>query len=299
MLAVLQFGGPIVGLISALWSTTQKITYEAENGVKRLTRQGRVLIAIIAVSGLISLGALGLETVLGKQRAQREAGDAEKKQAESDRLSYPLRSIAAAAEISLNFEGVDMTGFWKEIEANEGLERRSKSHYRQNRIVILRRSDFSSAPRYRDRLDYATTGTKIRLDFESPEPASNRPAGSGSDEIRRIEAPTSMNGRVSVAFKFEMIKADLDDRTITAYFGGKYVPEVPGVVDGGDKLSTPEVKKLVPILTIRRNLKYKREPDTLVHVLFNLDDFGQFDASQEFKIADKGSFILGWQPPRR
>lgn len=68
ILSFLKFGGPIVGLASAVWSTTQKITYEGADGVKRLTLQGRVLIGIIVASTLISILALGFETVIARQQ---------------------------------------------------------------------------------------------------------------------------------------------------------------------------------------------------------------------------------------
>lgn len=71
ILAVLKFSGLAVGLISALWSTTQKITYEVE-GVKRLTLQGRVMVGIIITSSFISVLALGLD-VLAKKEKERNA----------------------------------------------------------------------------------------------------------------------------------------------------------------------------------------------------------------------------------
>ena len=73
ILALLKFAGPVVGLLSALWSTTQKITYEAEGGIKRLTLQGRVMIGIIIVSGAISILALGLETMIRREQARDSA----------------------------------------------------------------------------------------------------------------------------------------------------------------------------------------------------------------------------------
>jgi len=385
ILAVLKFSGPVVGLIAALWSTTQKITYEAEGGVKRLTLQGRVLIGIITVAALISILALGFGTIVEKQAAAdkklaeqqaaaetkakegkeadekararaeaaalRQAGDlahllekaeeqkrdlkqsfliiraaaaqqrrdaqismqigreanqrlseAERTLAEFERINYPLRSVEARAELSLNFEGVDMAGFWTEIEANKGLESRRKRRYEPDDVIVtFRLSDFSRS-RYRDRLDYATTGTEIRLDFVTPEAAFNRPAGSGTDEIRPIEAPTSVSGPVFVTLKLETIEADLSGRRMTAYFSGKYEPQVEGVIGSGDKLSLSDVNKLVPILNIQRpgaQGDHRRGPDTLVGVWFSLNGIQRFGASSSFRIADKGSFVLHPQSPRR
>jgi hypothetical protein len=242
---------------------------------------------MIAVSTLISLGALGLQTV----------GDAEK-----ERTKHPLLGVAASAELSLNFEGVDMAGIWEAIKANDHLERRPELHYGQHRVVVLHPPDFSSVT-HQDYLDYATRGTRIRLDFVTPEAASSRPAASSEDEIRPIAAPTSVNGPISVALEFNRIEADLDRRKMTAYFSGEYKPKVEGDIDSGDRLWLSDVKKLVPILTIQRSRRYergpgKRGPDTLLHVSFKLTETQRFDASPKFNIGDKASFSLHPQPER-
>ena len=83
ILAILKFAGPVVGLVSALWSTTQKITWEGEDGVKRLTLQGRVMVGIIIASTAISILALGFESVIRQQQAEA-AADRESKQALAD-----------------------------------------------------------------------------------------------------------------------------------------------------------------------------------------------------------------------
>lgn len=296
ILAVLKFGGPIVGLIAALWSTTQKITYETEDGVKRLTRQGRVLIGIVAVSALISIFALGVETIVAKQHAQKAADEAGTARAEFERINYPLRSIEVEAELSLNLEGVDMADFWKEIEANKSLHR-DESRYGPGHIVTLHLSDFSTAPHHSDDLRYATLATQIRLLFVTPEAAFNRPGK--PDEITPIKAPGPGSGQVSVALEFGTIEADLDDRTMTASFGGKYeVPDI-GLADSGDRLSVPAVDKLVPILIIHRSSTHSRRPDTLLRVAFSVNDTGRFQAWPRVNIADEGAFILHPQSPRR
>ncbi|HET9639049.1 MAG TPA: hypothetical protein VFP12_07570 [Allosphingosinicella sp.] len=91
ILAVLKFSGPVVGLASALWSMTQKITYEAADGVKRLTLQGRVLIGITVAATLISLLSLGFETVIGRQEARRVA-DEKRQAADAKRQDARLAS---------------------------------------------------------------------------------------------------------------------------------------------------------------------------------------------------------------
>jgi hypothetical protein len=135
----------------------------------------------------------------------------------------------------------------------------------------------------------------------APEAALHQPAGSSSDEIRPIEAPTFVSGPVSVTFKLEKIEADLSARRMTAYFSGKYQPEVEGVIGSGDKLSLSDVKRLVPILTIDRPgaRTRRRGPDTLVGIWFSLNGIERFDAKPTIKIADKGSLILRPQSSRR
>jgi hypothetical protein len=80
ILALLKFSGPVVGVASAVWSTTQKITYERADGAKRLTLQGRVMVGIIIVSGLISVLALGLELIVHEQLAAKERQADEKRE---------------------------------------------------------------------------------------------------------------------------------------------------------------------------------------------------------------------------
>jgi hypothetical protein len=84
ILAILKFTAPVVGLVSALWSLTQKITYEAEGGVKRLTLQGRVMIGILITSAFISVLALGLEMMV-KADKEEKAANAKQEEAKERR----------------------------------------------------------------------------------------------------------------------------------------------------------------------------------------------------------------------
>lgn len=95
MLSLLKFSGPVVGLMSALWSTTQKITYEAEGGAKKLTLQGRVLIGITVLATLISLLSIGFESLIREQQAQQAAEE----KAAADRLAdqKEARTLAETA----------------------------------------------------------------------------------------------------------------------------------------------------------------------------------------------------------
>jgi hypothetical protein len=98
ILAFLKFSGPVVGLVSALWSMTQKITYEAADGVKHLTLQGRVLIGIIVVSTLISVLALGLESIIREQQAQKTATQKAADAQREERKEAQARAEAAARD---------------------------------------------------------------------------------------------------------------------------------------------------------------------------------------------------------
>lgn len=103
ILAILKFSGPVVGLASALWSTTQKITYEGADGGKRLTLQGRVMVGIIVLSGLVSLLSLGLETILAREAVERkERSDLAEEQREGRRQAV---AAATRAEIAANAQG--------------------------------------------------------------------------------------------------------------------------------------------------------------------------------------------------
>jgi hypothetical protein len=94
ILAVLKFAGPIVALASALWSTTQKITYEDAGGAKRLTLQGRVLLGIFTLAALVSMLALGFDTLVGQQHAQDAARI---KAEENERAAQRDARVEAAA----------------------------------------------------------------------------------------------------------------------------------------------------------------------------------------------------------
>jgi hypothetical protein len=374
ILSLLKFSGPVVGLVAALWSTTQKITYEAEGGAKRLTLQGRVLIGITVVAALISLLSIGFESIIAEQQAQR-AQQAEEKQArtaaerqarrkaetaardqaaalarleadakeqkrfleqrfliigaaaaqqrrdaqismqiareanqrlseaertlaEFERINYPLRSIEAEVTLSLNFEGLDMAPIWKDLETGEGLSRRRKDRYGPEVIVTLEGSDIS---RHRF-LQYATSGTQIGLVFVAPGGAIPAPAAGAEDQIRPIEMPRNVDGPGIDHIRILRITADLEDRTMTAIFSGKYEPKEEGVIQSGDKLSLSDVNRLVPILTIERPGSQtigRRGSDTLVGVSFHLNGIRRFSASSNFRIADENSFILSPEPPRR
>jgi hypothetical protein len=100
ILAVLKFSGPVVGLASALWSTTQKITYETADGVKRLTLHGRVLIGITVIATLISILSLGLETIIRRQQAEQAADQkADQDRAKAARRAERDAQIAARLQI--------------------------------------------------------------------------------------------------------------------------------------------------------------------------------------------------------
>ncbi len=87
ILALLKFSGALVALASALWSTTQKITYEGADGARRLTLQGRVMIGIVLLSGLVSLLALGFESLLREEQAQLKQREAAETAAHNGRLA--------------------------------------------------------------------------------------------------------------------------------------------------------------------------------------------------------------------
>lgn len=99
LLTILKFSGPVVGLASGIWSTTQKITCEGTDGRKRLTLQGRVLIGITIVSTLISLLALGFETINAAQKA--EAAKAENAAADQRVAAESARREALATAATL------------------------------------------------------------------------------------------------------------------------------------------------------------------------------------------------------
>ena len=131
ILAILKFSAPVVGLISALWSLTQKITYEAEGGVKRLTLQGRVMIGILVTSTFISVLALGLEVVIRKQKEDLDAARQERvleAQREKDR--------AAAAEKAQDRQDAaarHQQALFNQIRADS----KEQSRFLEQRFVIL------------------------------------------------------------------------------------------------------------------------------------------------------------------
>lgn len=95
ILNALKFTAPVFGLIAGIWSTTQKITFEDAEGAKRLTLQGRVLIGFAVVSTLISVLALGLETIIEQSE---EAAAVELARKDLDRQNVEkARAVAAAA----------------------------------------------------------------------------------------------------------------------------------------------------------------------------------------------------------
>jgi hypothetical protein len=76
-----------------VWSITQKITYEAEGGVKKLTLQGRILIGMTVAATFISLLSMGIGLIVDRQNAQKAADEQRDKKAEER-----AREARAAAE---------------------------------------------------------------------------------------------------------------------------------------------------------------------------------------------------------
>lgn len=82
ILALLKYAAPVVALLSAIWSTTQKLTYEDSAGAKRLTLPGRIMIGFNVTAAAISLLAIGFDSLVRQQQA-----DAAAAQKTSDRRS--------------------------------------------------------------------------------------------------------------------------------------------------------------------------------------------------------------------
>jgi hypothetical protein len=382
ILALLKFGGPIVGLISALWSTTQKITYEAADGVKRLTLQGRVLVGIIAVSALISILALGFGTIVEKQNAQRAAAgraaderkaeardrkaadekardraqaaaahqadvlgrlaaaanaqrqyleqrfliisaaaaqqrreaqismqigreanqrlsEAERTLAEFERINYPLRSIDARVEVSLNLDGLNLSAFWTAM-AEELRERQLKQPHGDHRpVVALPRGRIGQ---YHD-LEYSANRMRFTLTFVSPGAAFPSSATRAMAGIRPFDVPADVTGPIVLTLVLESAEADVARQKVTAVYHLAKALEMEGVIESGEKLSVSDVNRLVPVLTFEPGPPWKaggkRATHILVGVSYSLNAFQRFGASPGFRIADQGSFILNPQSLRR
>jgi hypothetical protein len=118
MLALLKFAGPVVGLAAALWSTTQKITYEGADGGKKLTLQGRVMVGIILLSGLVSLLSLGFESLLREEQARNAAEKQQlAKQAELGREARDRADAAATrAKVADEAQALALAGLKRDAE---------------------------------------------------------------------------------------------------------------------------------------------------------------------------------------
>lgn len=379
ILAILKFAGPVVALITGIWSTTQKITYE-DGGTKRLTLQGRLLIGINVLSMLISILALGFEANIKDKQALQAATDrlaaaekdrleadekakdradaaaraqaaalgrieadakeqnrflgqrflivdkaaeqqrrdaeiaraiareanlrlaaAERVLAEFERVNYPLREIEANVVLALDFTGVDLTRFWTAVAARTDLQSRPRSRGftdRTDRIVSFTPDDFRQEPR----IVYGTRGTRIALEFR--EPLAGRFARGDRDALLPIEGVVeSPRSRLpQVRLEATSIEADLKARTLTAYYTGTFKPEIAGEVSSDQKLSLSDVKRLLPVLTIRRgttNIAARRPPDRIERVSFSLNGDGRFDGDPKASVSDEARFVLVPDASRR
>jgi hypothetical protein len=135
ILSLLKFSGPVVGLMAALWSTTQKITYEDEGGVKRLTLQGRVLIGITVAAAAISLLSIGLELIVGEQRAQEAARSEENAKQQKKRDAMDAKRTAEAREAAEKEERAreKQADLLRDIQADAAQQQR----FLENRFLII------------------------------------------------------------------------------------------------------------------------------------------------------------------
>jgi hypothetical protein len=351
VLTILKYAGPLVSLFAAIWSTTQKITFEDAAGIKRLTLPGRVLVGATVVSTLVSVLALGFEGIVSGQKAkaekdkeaqdkaaealarleadgreqnrflaqrfliidnaakqqQRDAAlaqqvareanrrlaEAERVLTEFDRVNYPLRDVEVSVTLALNFDGIDMTRFWAELEQRTDLPSRLavRGLPEGGRVVTFGPKDFPG----HDRIAYATTGTRISLRFLTASPVPVTPGSSDRlRETRLAGVPGSRLPQIDV--KIAQIQAHTRDRTLTAYFNVNWTPLVAGEVSATEKLSLSDAKKLVPVVTIERatvNDNGKRPPDRVEGVTLRLNGAGVFSGGGgEQRVADEAAFIL-------
>lgn len=371
-LSLAKFAGPVVALVAAIWSTTQRITREGSDGAIRLTLQGRVLIGLIALSTLVSILALGFETVVARQtaataRAEKAAGlaraaeqerraeaekaardqasalarlqadsaeqrrfleqrlmimgkfaeqqhrdgqmsmqiaresnarlaDAQRMFAQFDLVNYPLSKLEAEVSMELNLEGRDLDAFWKHLAERSDLSSfRTRRADPSARIVTFLPRDVRGGGFDPLFIDYSTTATDVRIEFVNTGNQGARTRRAVEDSIGRREGCGDLGEAVfSVRLQVAAIRAEFPQRTLTVQFAGEPT-EIEKIRLKGERLSLAGAKKLVPVLTIRRQGSVRlgpRPPDRLESVSLRLNDLPWFSASKSQAIGDSSELVL-------
>ena len=230
------------------------------------------------------------------KEANARLGDAQRMFAQFELINYPLSKLEAGVGVSLNLEGQDLTELWKVLEERTDLPSVRKRRYEpQYRTVSFTPKDLQIGGRAMKFINYATTGADVRLNFVVPDGAGRQSGKSATDGIGRSDG-SGGNGKtvISVDLGVKTIRAELPERTLTVeYYGGPF--QIEKLRYKGEKLSLADVKRFVPILSIRRGGAFtlgKRPPDTLRSVSVSLNGLQWFSASAQFGIEGPSSFVL-------
>lgn len=227
------------------------------------------------------------------REANLRLAEAERVLTEFDRVNYPLREVAVSVTLRLNFDGIDMAGFWRELESRGDLQSRLAIRGLPDggRVVTFVPKDFAD----NDSIAYATTGTQMFLHFlaSAPEPI----AAQDSDRLRPTRPGALAGSRLpQIRVKIAQLQANTRDRTLAAWFDASWTPPVAGEVSATEKLSLSDAGRLVPVLTIRRatfNDSGKRPPDSIESVTLQLNGATRFASSGgDHRVADEAAFVL-------
>ena len=230
------------------------------------------------------------------REANLRLGEAQQALAEFQRINYPLREIGATIQLKLDFTGLDpewpLGALWEEIDLR--WEASGLPNHHPNSSIFLEPDMFEKIGG-RSNFHYALQGTTASLAFVAAKGTPlPRPEGTRHRMVPLAGRGTLGPTLISVTLKFNGVDAYPRTRTLIASFSGAVTLAVEGRIASGEKLSLADVVRLVPVLTIRRggDLAYRRRPDRLGRVWFDVNGGLRFDAEPDLPIAGEMTFIL-------